>query len=86
MGLTTIHSKNDLVTECSKEPRTGQILWINDISYRIYEYIYMRFGTVCICKKDRLCGLVVRVLAMERKCVVFPVSYEMNLYMLCRRK
>jgi hypothetical protein len=25
-------------------------------------------------------------LATERRCVVFPVRYELNLYMLCRRK
>jgi hypothetical protein len=25
-------------------------------------------------------------LAAERRCIVFPVWYELNLYMLCRRK
>jgi hypothetical protein len=32
------------------------------------------------------CGLVVIVLATERRCIVLPVRYELNLYMLCRRK
>jgi hypothetical protein len=36
--------------------------------------------------KKQLCGLVVRVLATERRCIVLPVRYELNLYMLCRRK
>jgi hypothetical protein len=31
---------------------------------------------------DRLCGPLVRVLGN----IVFPVRYELNLYMLCRRK
>jgi hypothetical protein len=26
------------------------------------------------------------LLATERRCIVFPVRYELNLYMLCRRK
>jgi Leucine-rich repeat (LRR) protein len=30
---------------------------------------------------DRLCGL-----ATQRRCIVLPVRYELNLYMLCRRK
>jgi hypothetical protein len=25
-------------------------------------------------------------LATERRCIVFPVRYKLNLYMLCRRK
>jgi hypothetical protein len=25
-------------------------------------------------------------LAAEQRCIVFPVRYELNLYMLCRRK
>jgi hypothetical protein len=25
-------------------------------------------------------------LATQRRCIVFPVKYELNLYMLCRRK
>jgi hypothetical protein len=31
---------------------------------------------------DRLCGLVVRVLSAERRCNVFPVRYELNLYVM----
>jgi hypothetical protein len=29
---------------------------------------------------------VVRVPGYRRRCVVLPVRYELNLYMLCRRK
>jgi hypothetical protein len=50
--------------------------------------------------RDRLCGPVVNyvlyetasvfqwseILATEWRCVVFLVRYELNLYMLCRRK
>jgi hypothetical protein len=32
----------------------------------------------------RLCGIV--FLATGRRCIVFPVTDELNLYMLCRRK
>jgi hypothetical protein len=45
------------------------------------EFIYVIWKKV-----DRLCGLVVGVLAAERRCIVLPVRYELNLYMLCRRK
>jgi hypothetical protein len=37
-------------------------------------------------KVDRLCGLVVRVPAAERRCIVLPVRYELNVYVLRRRK
>jgi hypothetical protein len=33
-----------------------------------------------------LCGLVVRVPGYRTECIVLPVRYELNLYMLCRRK
>jgi hypothetical protein len=36
---------------------------------------------------DRLCGLVIRVPGCRKEMyIVFPVRYELNLYMLCRRK
>jgi hypothetical protein len=38
------------------------------------------------CELDRICGPVVRVPGYQRRCIVFPVRYELNLYMLCRRK
>jgi hypothetical protein len=38
-----------------------------------------------LCLIDRLCGLVVRVPGYRTRCIVFPVKYELNLYMLCRR-
>jgi hypothetical protein len=44
---------------------------------------------ICKCldhKCDRLCGLVVGVPGYKTRCIVFPVRYELNLYMLCRRK
>jgi hypothetical protein len=37
-------------------------------------------------KVDRPYCLVVRVLAAERRCIVFPVKYELNLCILCKRK
>jgi hypothetical protein len=36
-------------------------------------------------RKDSLCGLV-EFLAAQRRYIVLPVRYELNLYMLCRRK
>jgi hypothetical protein len=36
-------------------------------------------------KVDRLCGLVVRVPGNTKE-IVFPVRYELNVYMLCRRE
>jgi hypothetical protein len=35
---------------------------------------------------DRICGLVVRVPGYTTECIVLSVRYELNLYMLCRRK
>jgi hypothetical protein len=35
---------------------------------------------------DRLCGLVVRVPGCTTRCIMLSVRYELNLYMLCRRK
>jgi hypothetical protein len=35
---------------------------------------------------DRLCGLVVRVPGYRTEMYCIPVRYELNLYMLCRRK
>jgi hypothetical protein len=35
---------------------------------------------------DSLCGLVVRVPGCRTECILFPVRYELNLYMLCRRE
>jgi hypothetical protein len=35
-------------------------------------------------KVDRLCGLVVRVSGYTTECIVLPVRYELNSYMLCR--
>jgi hypothetical protein len=37
---------------------------------------------------ERLCGLEVRVQSsfLQNGDVLFPVRYELNLYMLCRRK
>jgi hypothetical protein len=37
-------------------------------------------------RMDRLCGLVIRVPACRTESIVFPVRYELNLCMLCRRK
>jgi hypothetical protein len=34
---------------------------------------------------DRLCGII-EFVATERRCIVFPVKYELNLYRLGRRK
>jgi hypothetical protein len=36
VGLTTLHHKNKLVTKKSNSLGAGQILWINDPSYRIW--------------------------------------------------
>jgi hypothetical protein len=33
-----------------------------------------------------LCSSGQEFLAAERRCAVFPVRHELNLYMLCRRK
>jgi hypothetical protein len=35
---------------------------------------------------DRLCVLVVQFMATERRCIVLPVRYELNVYMLCRKR
>jgi hypothetical protein len=35
---------------------------------------------------DRLCGLLVRVPGYRTTCIMFPVRYELNLYMLCRKE
>jgi hypothetical protein len=44
------------------------------------------FIHVRVTSHDRLCGLVARVPATQWRCIVLPVRYELNLYMLCRRK
>jgi hypothetical protein len=33
-------------------------------------------------KVDRLCGLGAEFLATERRCIVLPVRYELNLYVM----
>jgi hypothetical protein len=43
------------------------------------EFIY-----VMLKKVDRLCCQWSEFLATERRCIVFPVRYELNLCMLCR--
>jgi hypothetical protein len=45
----------------------------------IYSYVMYK-------RVDRLCGLVVRVPGYRTEMYVFPARYELNLYMLCRRK
>jgi hypothetical protein len=47
-------------------------------------YPMHRTHVVCYHVRDRLCRLV--ALAADRTCIVLPVRYELNLYMLCRRK
>jgi hypothetical protein len=51
------------------------------------EHLY-RQNVLFYCKwqNDRLCDLVVRVPGCRAEMYVFPVRYELNLYMLCRRK
>jgi hypothetical protein len=34
---------------------------------------------------DRICGLVSEFLTLERRCIVIPVRYKLNLYMLDSR-
>jgi hypothetical protein len=41
-----------------------------------------------LCRRKKTAPVVYwsEFLAIEQGCIVFPVGYELNLYMLCRRK
>jgi hypothetical protein len=38
------------------------------------------------CTDVETASVVLEFLAADRRCIVYPVRYELNLYMLCRRK
>jgi hypothetical protein len=76
--LTTWHPLSAKVgTHCADKRRSlGRYSSLTDSDH----------GDFFLCIYDPLCGLVVRVPATQRRCIVLLVRYELNLYMLCRRK